>query len=165
MNDKLEALRREQEEAALVEKEKLMATRYRKIKFFERQKLQRSLSHNSRALEQAASQSEREQLQTERRQLLQDLQYVLYYPRDVKYKSVLKNPRHVIDEWRAQPDFDKKVEDEKKKDGNVFTCLTGWWTPVSQRYKVNPHATMKRNESLATKAAHKKEEQKSRASS
>ena len=110
MNDKLEELRREQEESALVEKEKLMATRYRKIKFFERQKLQRSLSHNSRALEQAASQSEREQLQTERRQLLQDLQYVLYYPRDLKYKSVLKNPRHVIDEWRAQPDFDKKVE-------------------------------------------------------
>lgn len=53
MESKLLTLKGEYQEVSLVEKEKVMATRYRKIKFFERKKLQRSLLHVTKNLENA----------------------------------------------------------------------------------------------------------------
>ena len=53
MEAKLLTLKGEYQEVSLVEKEKVMATRYRKIKFFERKKLQRSLLHVTKDMENA----------------------------------------------------------------------------------------------------------------
>jgi len=110
MTTKLAHLQVEQEEAGLVEREKEMAKRYRRNKFFERKKLQRRLLQCTRDLETAATEEDRDRLQSQRRKLLEDIQYVLYYPRDMKYVSILKNPRAVIDELKSTPDFQAKMD-------------------------------------------------------
>ena len=49
MRRQIETLKREFDEVKLVERERLFATKYRKIKFFERRKLERMLTKNKRA--------------------------------------------------------------------------------------------------------------------
>ena len=110
MASKLAKLQDEQQEATVVERERAMATKYRKPKFFERKKLQRRLLQCTRELENAETEGEREKLQLDRRKLLEDIQYVLYYPRDMKYVSILKNPRSVIDELKSSPEFQAKMD-------------------------------------------------------
>jgi len=109
MRERLAALRQDFEGVKLAEREKMMATRYRRVKFFERKKLQRRLQQTIRQCSDASlSDKERARLSAQRRQLVQDLQYVMYFPRDMKYVSILSNPRAETDALRATPEFQEK---------------------------------------------------------
>eukprot|EP00960_Hanusia_phi_P045374 757196-Hanusia_phi.AAC.2 len=110
MRERIAQLKAEYEEIQLADKEKKYATRYRKVKFFERKKLERLLSRNAKAIRESDPNSaEFARLNSDRRQMLEDLQYILYFPRDMKYVSVLNNDRETIARLRSSPEFQQKM--------------------------------------------------------
>ncbi|KAI0653307.1 hypothetical protein C8Q70DRAFT_640197 [Cubamyces menziesii] len=71
--------------------ERTMATRYHKIKFFERQKVSRKLAQTKRRLASAGEEEEkeeREKLEARLAELRVDLNYILHYPKTKKYISL-----------------------------------------------------------------------------
>ncbi|EKX54459.1 hypothetical protein GUITHDRAFT_42192, partial [Guillardia theta CCMP2712] len=92
MRQRIAQLKTEYEEIVLADKERKYSIRYRKVKFFERKKLERMLSRNAKEIRESDPNSaEFARLTSDRKQMLEDLQYVLYFPRDMKYVSVLNN--------------------------------------------------------------------------
>jgi hypothetical protein len=111
MRAKIGKLQGDYQGVKLAEKERIYAKRYRRVKFFERKKLQRKLAKNSAELgEEGLSSKERKRLEQKRELILQDLQYVTYFPRDMKYVSVFENPREVVDKLRNSEGFAEKME-------------------------------------------------------
>lgn len=111
MRDKIGKLQGDYQGVKLAEKERIYAKRYRRVKFFERKKLQRKLAKNTAELgEDGLSSKERKRLEQKRELILQDLQYVTYFPRDMKYVSVFENPREVVDKLRNSEGFADKME-------------------------------------------------------
>jgi hypothetical protein len=85
---KLAALTDELEQRRRVALERKYASRYHKIRFFERIKLERRLAKLSR--QQASGKSLSSAEENEMQQLIEDLQYVLNFPKGEKYISILK---------------------------------------------------------------------------
>lgn len=111
MRSKIEKLREDYGGVKLAEKERNYALRYRRVKFFERKKLQRKLAKNSKELEdEGLSSKDRRKLEKKRELIVQDLQYVTYFPRDMKYVSIFQNAREVIDKLRNSEGFEGKME-------------------------------------------------------
>jgi hypothetical protein len=69
-------------------KERTLATRYHKIKFFDRQKLLRKIKQTKSRLEEDGVSQVRKTLEAELFELRVDLNYVLNYPRLEKYISL-----------------------------------------------------------------------------
>ncbi|TFK25708.1 hypothetical protein FA15DRAFT_559879, partial [Coprinopsis marcescibilis] len=84
---RIKALEAELEQADQVNKERTLATRYHKVKFFERQKVMRKVKQTKKELESAAG-SAKTKLE---KQLLEErinLNYILHYPKTKKYVSL-----------------------------------------------------------------------------
>ena len=81
-----EDLLKQKDESSLRQKEKRYAIKYHMVKFMERKKLVRKLKKLSK--ESTMSESD---LEGKREQLLDDLTYVLYYPKHMKYLSLFGN--------------------------------------------------------------------------
>jgi hypothetical protein len=94
LEDDLSNLRIEHQQHLDQEKERLLSTKYRMIKFFERKKVTRrihSIDNELQAAAAAAASSKDDRsvkLQQEKYCLLQDLAYIMYYPRNMKYISL-----------------------------------------------------------------------------
>ncbi|KAJ7578622.1 hypothetical protein C8J56DRAFT_352912 [Mycena floridula] len=84
---RLKALESELAQAELNRKERAFATRYHKVKFFERQKVVRKISQTKRALSTATG-SEQKTLEIALFELRVDLNYILHYPKLKKYISL-----------------------------------------------------------------------------
>lgn len=84
---RLKALEAELHQAEIANKERAMAVRYHKVKFFERQKVTRKLKQAKARLK-SASGSEKELIASEVSALRVDLNYTLHYPKSQKYISL-----------------------------------------------------------------------------
>ncbi|RXW25569.1 hypothetical protein EST38_g255 [Candolleomyces aberdarensis] len=84
---RVKALEAELEQAEVANKERDLAVRYHKVKFFERQKVVRKLNQTKKAL-QSAEGPEKEQLEADLMAHRVDLNYVLHYPKTKKYISL-----------------------------------------------------------------------------
>ena len=84
----LEALTGVAEENKQVERERKMAVRYHKVKFFERVKLTRAMEKLERDHPDESARSDA--VTAELRQLKDDLHYVMHFPKGFKYVSILK---------------------------------------------------------------------------
>ncbi|KAJ7496600.1 hypothetical protein FB451DRAFT_1335114 [Mycena latifolia] len=81
---RLKALEADLEVAELGKKERALAVRYHKVKFFERQKVVRKLNQTKKKI----STSDAPQLQSTLHELRVDLNYILHYPKTKKYVSL-----------------------------------------------------------------------------
>eukprot|EP00729_Bicosta_minor_P003730 gene3730-1502_t len=101
-NDKLPATIRLEKERLLAsllltkgdnvkaEKEKALATKYHKVKFFERVKVDRKLQQTKKKLKAATDKKEKKSLAAAVAQCEDDLRYIKEFPKDKKYISILK---------------------------------------------------------------------------
>ncbi|KAJ7744685.1 hypothetical protein B0H16DRAFT_1559840 [Mycena metata] len=81
---RLKALEADLEVAELGKKERTLAVRYHKVKFFERQKVVRKLNQTKKKI----SASETPELKSALQELRVDLNYILHYPKTKKYISL-----------------------------------------------------------------------------
>ncbi|KAJ7935379.1 hypothetical protein B0H13DRAFT_1590760 [Mycena leptocephala] len=81
---RLKALEADLETAELGKKERTLAVRYHKVKFFERQKVVRKLNQAKKKL----PESDTPQLRSTLHELRVDLNYILHYPKTKKYISL-----------------------------------------------------------------------------
>ncbi|KAF7791355.1 hypothetical protein EIP86_002369 [Pleurotus ostreatoroseus] len=102
---RLKALETELAEAELSKKERTLAMRYHKIKFFERQKVSRKLKQVKRQLEDYQDEKERKKLEKSLAELRVDLNYIQHYPKLKKYISLLPpEARQAAEEDHAEDD-------------------------------------------------------------
>ena len=66
-------------------------SRYKKIRFIERRKLERKLNHINKAIEKEKDETNKEKLKKEKEEIIEDINYVKYYPRTYKYYSLFPN--------------------------------------------------------------------------
>ncbi|THH29046.1 hypothetical protein EUX98_g5146 [Antrodiella citrinella] len=85
---KMRALEMELVDAERARKERTMATRYHKIKFFERQKVVRKIQQVKKKLEACTEKSEKKALKKTLLDLRVDLNYIQHYPKTMKYISL-----------------------------------------------------------------------------
>ncbi|KAK2463076.1 hypothetical protein APHAL10511_004731 [Amanita phalloides] len=83
---RLKALEADLQRAELARKERALAVRYHKIKFFERQKVVRKLNQTKKQL--ASGKEEASELKAALYELRVDLNYILNYPKTKKYISL-----------------------------------------------------------------------------
>ncbi|KAJ7133725.1 hypothetical protein C8R43DRAFT_1022880 [Mycena crocata] len=81
---RLKALEADLEVAELGKKERTLAVRYHKVKFFERQKVVRKLNQTKKKI----AASDTPELQSALHELRVDLNYILHYPKTKKYISL-----------------------------------------------------------------------------
>ncbi|TFK44979.1 hypothetical protein BDQ12DRAFT_673900 [Crucibulum laeve] len=84
---RLKALEAELQQAELTKKERALAVRYHKIKFFERQKVVRKLKQMKKQLLSEGS-TNTEELEAALLELRVDLNYIMHYPKTKKYISL-----------------------------------------------------------------------------
>ncbi|KAL0565532.1 18S rRNA maturation protein [Marasmius crinis-equi] len=97
---KLKSLEEDLARAEENRKEKTMATRYHKVKFFERQKVTRKIKQTIRKLE--AEAEEDSEVKKELFELRVDLNYILHYPKTKKYISLFP-PEARHDPQKSEP--------------------------------------------------------------
>lgn len=85
---RLRALEKDLSDAQKVRKERTLATRYHKVKFFERQKVLRRITQVKRDLEACSDKKEKKGLKKSLFSLRVDLNYILHYPKTKKYVSL-----------------------------------------------------------------------------
>jgi len=85
---RLKGLEKDLAEAERRKTERTMATRYHKVKFFERQKVVRKINKTKRLLEDCSDKAEKKQLKKALFSLRVDLNYILHYPKSQKYISL-----------------------------------------------------------------------------
>lgn len=83
----LQALRKESDRSKRVQREKAFSRKYHKVKFFERQKLERRIAQIKKQLT-TADVASRSVLQAELVEAEHDLLYVRHFPRHKKYLSL-----------------------------------------------------------------------------
>ncbi|KDQ56291.1 hypothetical protein JAAARDRAFT_104483, partial [Jaapia argillacea MUCL 33604] len=111
---RLKSLEGDLAKAEIAKKERTLAVRYHKIKFFERQKVCRKISQTkTRLSEDDLSGSSRKKLQNALKELRVDLNYILYYPRLEKYISLF--PPEVRHGEGAAPATDQEANKEDAK--------------------------------------------------
>ena len=84
-------------------------SRYKKIRFIERRKLERKLNHINKNIENEKDEKNREKLKKEREEIIEDINYVKYYPKTYKYYSLFPN------QDAENEDMIKKREKMKQK--------------------------------------------------
>ncbi|KAJ8076748.1 18S rRNA maturation protein [Marasmius tenuissimus] len=110
---KLKSLEADLAKAEENRKEKTLATRYHKVKFFERQKVTRKIKQTIRELSEADG-SSRERLKSELLSLRVDLNYILHYPKTKKYISLFPpEARHGQEQPKAAPSATTDAEREE----------------------------------------------------
>jgi hypothetical protein len=83
---------------------------YRKVKFFERRKLERSLKKIGKEIDLAKSENkDTTQLEENKIKIVSDINYVKYYPKTYKYYSLFPNKD------QENPETKKKIEKMRKK--------------------------------------------------
>eukprot|EP00903_Cladosiphon_okamuranus_P007278 g7054.t1 len=87
---KVEELEGKASEREKRERERALAVKYHKAKFFDRRKALRRLAQIHRKLKGDIEQVEREELEQKRQSEEADLKYVLYFPKDKKYLPLIK---------------------------------------------------------------------------
>ncbi|KAI0669545.1 hypothetical protein C8Q78DRAFT_185091 [Trametes maxima] len=96
--------------------ERTLATRYHKIKFFERQKVARRLRQTQRKLADADGKTERRELEARQSELRVDLNYILHYPKTKKYISLFPpEVRHGEGTVQGKVGKVREVEDAEEK--------------------------------------------------
>jgi hypothetical protein len=94
LTEKLNALKNQKQAHQLALKEKKFSEKYHMVKFIERKKLTRSIRLIESAIRKANDSSSTDNLGSlleQKQKLYNDLAYVLYYPKDMKYISILKD--------------------------------------------------------------------------
>ena len=66
-------------------------SRYKKIRFIERRKLERKLNHINKNIENEKDEKNKEKLKKEKEEIIEDINYVKYYPKTYKYYSLFPN--------------------------------------------------------------------------
>ena len=66
-------------------------SRYKKIRFIERRKLERKLNHINKNIENETDENNKEKLKKEKEEIIDDINYVKYYPKTYKYYSLFPN--------------------------------------------------------------------------
>ncbi|KAF8435159.1 hypothetical protein L210DRAFT_3409515 [Boletus edulis BED1] len=85
---RLKALEVDLARAEQSRKERHFATRYHKVKFFERQKVVRKIKQIKRSMAASEAKEEQEKLKSALADMRVDLNYVLYFPKTKKYVSL-----------------------------------------------------------------------------
>ncbi|KAJ3555022.1 hypothetical protein NM688_g2800 [Phlebia brevispora] len=113
---RLKALEAELVEAERVRKERTLAMRYHKIKFFERQKVTRKLNQVKKQLETSADKKERKKLEKSLKELRVDLNYIIHYPKLKKYISLFPpEARQVADDDLSAKGKEKDTTNESSQ--------------------------------------------------
>jgi len=84
----MRALEKDLTEAERVRKERTMATRYHKVKFFERQKVMRRIQQVKKQSDSCSDKAEKAALKKTLLDLRVDLNYIQHYPKAKKYISL-----------------------------------------------------------------------------
>ena len=66
-------------------------SRYKKVRFVERRKLERKLNQINKSIEKEKDEKNREKLKKEKEEIIEDINYVKYYPKTYKYYSLFPN--------------------------------------------------------------------------
>ncbi|PPQ64544.1 hypothetical protein CVT24_008446 [Panaeolus cyanescens] len=85
---RLKTLEADLHQAEQANKARAMATRYHKVKFFERQKVTRKLKQVQKQIESAEDESQKKTLESTLQELRIDLNYIFHYPQAKKYISL-----------------------------------------------------------------------------
>jgi hypothetical protein len=80
------------------------AEMYKKIRFFERRKLERMLKKKNKEISDAKDEEEIKKLNTEKEKIIDDINYVKFYPKSYKYLSLL-----------SKKDLDNEVTNKKRE--------------------------------------------------
>ncbi len=80
------------------------AEMYKKIRFFERRKLERMLKKKNKEISDAKDEEETKKLNTEKEKIIDDINYVKFYPKSYKYLSLL-----------SKKDLDNEVTNKKRE--------------------------------------------------
>ncbi|KAL1918363.1 uncharacterized protein VTP21DRAFT_3023 [Calcarisporiella thermophila] len=92
----LKALKLRLDDLSLKEKERKLATRYHRVKFFERRKVDRKINQLQRKLASVASEDERKDLEAQIFEQKVNLNYIMHYPKLEKYVSLF--PKENVDD-------------------------------------------------------------------
>jgi hypothetical protein len=65
--------------------------RYKKVRFVERRKLERKLNHINKSIESEKDEEKLKELKKDKEKIVDDINYVKYYPRTYKYYSLFPN--------------------------------------------------------------------------
>ncbi|KAF5365926.1 hypothetical protein D9758_006685 [Tetrapyrgos nigripes] len=113
---KLKSLEEDLAKAELSRKEKKIATRYHKIKFFERQKVVRKIKQLKKNISEA-DKSDRKKLESELFEQRVNLNFILHYPKTKKYISLFPpDVRHKDDTPHSEPISKTSSTDRERED-------------------------------------------------
>ncbi|KAL1719856.1 hypothetical protein EV715DRAFT_198428 [Schizophyllum commune] len=143
---RIKALEEELEKAELARKERTLAAKYHKVKFFERQKALRKVQQLKREL---AEKPEDEDLQSRLFERRVDLNYVLHYPKLKKYISLY--PPQKSDDAAPQPPVDTSETDAARAElrDSIRQRMQAGELPAEPEVDIDsrPRATEKRDAS------------------
>ncbi|RPD68984.1 hypothetical protein L226DRAFT_540154 [Lentinus tigrinus ALCF2SS1-7] len=121
---RLKALEADLARAEQARLERTLATRYHKVKFFERQKIARRIAQIAKQLAADPEKKERRKLEARLQELRVDLNYVLHYPKTKKYISLFppevrqggkdKDKEQVAREEKEKSETDRQREEVRK---------------------------------------------------
>ena len=66
-------------------------SRYKKVRFIERRKLERKLNHINKNIENEKDEINKNKLKKEKEEIIEDINYVKYYPKTYKYYALFPN--------------------------------------------------------------------------
>jgi hypothetical protein len=66
-------------------------SRYKKVRFIERRKLERKLNHINKSIENEKDENNKIKLKKEKEEIIEDINYVKYYPKTYKYYALFPN--------------------------------------------------------------------------
>lgn len=66
-------------------------SRYKKVRFIERRKLERKLNHINKSIENEKDEEKKKELEKEKQNIVDDINYVKFYPKTYKYYSLFPN--------------------------------------------------------------------------
>ncbi|KAI0919136.1 hypothetical protein AcV5_002130 [Taiwanofungus camphoratus] len=142
---RLKALEADLEQAEHARKERVMAVRYHRIKFFERQKVMRRIHRIKRQFSQGPGsegdegnkldKKDRKKLERQLEELRVDLNYILNYPKTKKYISLF--PPELRAESHAAPDpYPHTTSKAKSKSDSTMDSVTSQSETDAQREAV-----------------------------
>ncbi len=113
---RLKSLEGDLEKAEQGRLERAMATRYHKIKFFERQKVSRKIQQTKRKLAAATEKAERKKWEAHLAELRVDLSYIVHYPKTKKYISLFPPEVRNAKEGQSAADVAREAKEKSETD-------------------------------------------------
>ncbi|KAL1937859.1 hypothetical protein VTO73DRAFT_12752 [Trametes versicolor] len=113
---RLKSLEGDLEKAEQGRLERAMATRYHKIKFFERQKVSRKVQQTKRKLAAATEKGERKEWEARLAELRVDLSYIVHYPKTKKYISLFPPEVRNAKEGQSAADAAREAKEKSETD-------------------------------------------------